>query len=62
MTGSGKMIHAHVLLPKRAAAVESVVVNDQPVHPVISGMGVSKYVDFTMPLPMVQKVTIRYQE
>jgi hypothetical protein len=62
VTGSGKMIHAHVLLPKKAAAVESVVVNDQPVHPVISGMGVSKYVDFTMPLPMVQKVTIRYQE
>jgi len=60
VTGSGKEINAHVLLPENIEVVRSVSVNNEPVHFAISKIEGSDYVDFNLSLTQIQDVLIKY--
>ena len=61
ITGSGNQLKAHVLLPKNVSSVSSVTVGNKSLPYKISTVEDSKYVDFALTLPSLQKVAIRYQ-
>jgi|GEM_PF-227903 len=61
VTGSGALIHGHVLLPHGASTVDRVTVDDSPAGFKISQFESSVYADFTLPLPGVHTVTITYR-
>ncbi len=61
VTGSGTKLKGHVLLPHNALAVTSVSVQGKPLTFTIATIEKSKYVDFDLVLPSVQKVIIKYQ-
>jgi len=60
VTGSGKSINAHVLLPGKDVEVQSVTVNNIPVSFQISEIEESRYVDFDLLLNDIKYVSIRY--
>ncbi len=60
VTGSGKNIDAHVLLPENVKTVKSVTINNKPVEFTMSKIEGSDYVDFNLSLPQIQDVVIKY--
>jgi hypothetical protein len=60
LTGSGNELKGHILLPANISTVNSVKIGDKPVQCKISNIEKSYYADFTLSLPGVQKVVIRY--
>jgi hypothetical protein len=60
ITGSGKEINAHVLLPENVKTAKSVSVNTKPVEFIISKIEGSNYVDFNLSLTQIQSVLIKY--
>ncbi|HUI64066.1 MAG TPA: hypothetical protein VL126_04435 [Bacteroidota bacterium] len=60
VTGSGDEIRAHLLLPEGLKVVSSVSSGGRPVPHSESWIGESHYLDFALPLPAVQSVTISY--
>jgi hypothetical protein len=60
LTGSGNELKGHILLPAGIRTVNSVQVNNQSLQYKISNIEQSYYADFTLILPSVQKVVIRY--
>jgi hypothetical protein len=60
LTGSGDELKGHILLPANISTIKSLQVGDNPVQYKISNIEKSYYADFTLSLPSVQKVVIRY--
>jgi len=60
VTGSGKEINAHVLLPENVKTAKSVTVNTKPLEFSISKIEGSDYVDFNLSLAQIQSVLIKY--
>lgn len=60
VTGSGKEVKAHVLLPAGINSVKQVTVGEKTVPFRISTIEGSSYIDFDLSLPAVQKVEIFY--
>ena len=61
VTGSGNQLKGHVLLPHNALSVEGVTAGNKSLPFKITTIESSKYVDFSLPLPSVQRVAIRYR-
>jgi hypothetical protein len=61
VTGSGNQLKGHVLLPHNASSVEGVTAGNKSLPFKITTIESSKYVDFSLPLPSVQRVAIRYR-
>lgn len=60
VTGSGKQVRGHILLPQESLFVSSVTVDGRPLKFSISIVGQSKYLDFELNLPGVHKVIFNY--
>lgn len=60
LTGSGDELKGHILLPANISTIKSLQAGDNPVQYKISNIEKSCYADFTLSLPSVQKVVIRY--
>ena len=60
VTGSGKNIDTHVLLPENVKTVKSVTINNKPVEFTMSKIEGSDYVDFNLSLLQIQDVVIKY--
>lgn len=61
VTGSGNQLKGHVLLPHNASSAVAVTTGDKSLPYTISTVENSKYVDFELSLPSVQKIAIKYQ-
>jgi hypothetical protein len=61
VTGSGNTIQNHILLPKEAGTVGSVVANGIPVDFTLSKIENSVYADFSLSLPLIHDVRIIYK-
>ncbi len=61
LTGSGNNMDMHVLLPDHVKTVKSVMVNGLPVSSVQSLTEKSRYVDFSIDLPAIQYIIIKYE-
>jgi hypothetical protein len=61
ITGSGKEINSHILLPRKCEGVASVLVDGQPVNYNLSQIENSYYTDFKLSLPIVHNITINYK-
>lgn len=61
VTGSGNQLKGHVLLPQNTSSVAVVTAGKKSMPYKISTIENSKYVDFELPLPSVQKIAIKYQ-
>lgn len=61
ITGSGKEINVHILLPENSESVQSVTVNNQLKDFKITKIESSKYVDFTISTDEVKSISIKYQ-
>jgi len=60
LTGSGQLIHGHVLLPAGSTGLTSVTANGKPLDFTVSRIESSTYADFELPLPAIQTIFIRY--
>jgi len=60
VTGSGKVVNAHVLLPENIKTAKSVTVNNKPMEFTMSKIEGSDYVDFNLSLTQIQDVLIKY--
>lgn len=61
ITGSGKEALVHVLLPKNAWIIKSIMLNDRPIEFKLNKVENSQYVDFNLLLGAAQKVVIKYE-
>jgi hypothetical protein len=61
VTGSGKELTGHILLPGESTGAESVICNGTPVSFKISLIEKSKYIDFNLPLENTMSFKITYK-
>jgi hypothetical protein len=61
ITGSGKNVQVHILLPPDVKKVKSITLNGSKLEPKISKVENSVYLDVTIPLPKIQNCTINYE-
>ena len=61
ITGSGKVVKNHLLLPSDCNSLSSVLIDGQPVKYLLSKIENSSYVDFSFTLPNVHLVKINYK-
>jgi hypothetical protein len=61
ITGSGKEVNNHLLLPPDCKGLSSILVDGQPVRYSLSNIENSSYVDFNLTLPFVHLVKINYK-
>jgi hypothetical protein len=61
VTGSGKELMGHFLLPRESNGAESVICNGKPVSFKDSLIENSKYIDFNLPLENIMKLKITYK-
>jgi hypothetical protein len=60
VTGSGKELSCHILLPLKAKSIKAVVLDGEPVPFIMSEIESSKYVDFKISMSGVQNIRILY--
>ena len=60
VTGSGKDLIAHVLLPAKATVINSVLVNNKAIEFNMSTVEGSKYADFNIAFNGIQNIRIKY--
>lgn len=60
LTGSGRTLHGHVLLPEKSRGLTSVTANSKPVNFNQTKIEHSSYADFDIFLPAIQTVVIKY--
>jgi hypothetical protein len=61
VTGSGKEINNHVLLPQNCNGVDSISADGEPVTFTVSQVESSLYADFKISMPMVHRIKIIYK-
>jgi hypothetical protein len=61
ITGSGRELAGHILFPKNIADIELVTVDSKPLPFSVSKIESSRYLDFNLKLPEVQKIIIKYR-
>jgi hypothetical protein len=61
VTGSGKEINNHILLPQNCQGVDSISVDEEPIVFTLSQIESSLYADFKISLPKVHRVKINYK-
>jgi hypothetical protein len=61
ITGSGKEVNNHLLLPSDCKSVSSILIDGQPVNFSLSKIENSSYADFSFTLPYVHHVKINYK-
>ena len=61
LTGSGRELVGHVLFPKYITDIELVTVDGKPLPFSVSKIENSRYLDFNLKLPEVQKISIKYR-
>ena len=62
LTGSGSEVHVHLLLPRGIASVASITSGGRRISFGTSTIEQSRYVNFTVPLPGVSDLRIRYTD
>jgi hypothetical protein len=60
LTGSGKEMEGHILLPGSAEKALSVICDGAPVPFKMSAVENSKYIDFSLPLDRIHSIIIKY--
>ncbi|MEP7144158.1 MAG: hypothetical protein ABI707_14845, partial [Ferruginibacter sp.] len=60
ITGSGKNIHCHILLPDKISVVKSILINDKKADFRIAAIEQSHYADFIIDNDVPKKVVINY--
>jgi hypothetical protein len=61
ITGSGKEVNNHLLLPHGSKSLSSILVDGQPVRYSLSMIENSSYADFSFTLPYVRHIKINYK-
>lgn len=60
VTGSGKELDCHIMLPKKAKSIKAVILDEESVPFMMSEIENSKYVDFKISMSGVQNIRISY--
>jgi hypothetical protein len=60
VTGSGKELYCHILLPQKAKSIKAVILDGESVPFIMSEIENSKYVDFKISMSGVQNIRISY--